>query len=575
MDEVEDAVRPSMVVKVANVLEKLICGNTDSTTKVDEASKKEFLKFQSSYAPDVTIESYLERIRRYSRCSDACFVMALVYIDRLIDGKKLMLSALNVHRLLITAVMLAAKFHDDLFYNNAYYAKLGGLTLQELNHLEIELLNLLSFKMFVSDSAYGKYTTQLQSYVLMIEAPVTSNPLHMPDVHAVLHEGFPPASLSASLPLSHPDGLSYPPTLQDMGVYLPMSQGEWICAPDDFLRVPSPENPHADGCAYGDYLPLGNPLGVGLGGMGGMGGIGIGIGMSSMIQEQTLYRLQHAPVPPTCFIPNILACDSDLSDWASPCGPFPAPQHNQHMQHSQLKLFNPYNHQQQQQTSPHVNFKETLNCHSPHPYPYHLSLDFNMAAESPHWQGESSPSTTAASNCSTRSCTPPHNSLVRSLSLSSSTYSDSTYSMYSESTYSGGHHASEYTHPPHAHDPRESQQHQQQSQLQQHQLQQQNHRLQQRCWPSFEDLRRREQHSWPEEERLGLQFAAEQGGQVGRMHGGRGPAQGQEHVAYDQQGAEGMQDMMVVSQPWSHAGARGSYAPHASQPHARQLGPYG
>jgi hypothetical protein len=25
----------------------------------------------------------------------------------------------------VHSVMLAAKFHDDLFYNNAYYAKLG------------------------------------------------------------------------------------------------------------------------------------------------------------------------------------------------------------------------------------------------------------------------------------------------------------------------------------------------------------------------------------------------------------------------------------------------------------------
>ena len=60
------------------------------------------MKFQSSYAPDVTIEAYLERIRRYSRCSDACFVMTLVYVDRLIETKNLMLTSLNVHRLLIT-----------------------------------------------------------------------------------------------------------------------------------------------------------------------------------------------------------------------------------------------------------------------------------------------------------------------------------------------------------------------------------------------------------------------------------------------------------------------------------------
>ena len=51
--------------------------------------------------------------------------MSLVYVDKLIEIKNLILTSLNVHRLLVTCVMVAAKFHDDLFYNNAYFSKLG------------------------------------------------------------------------------------------------------------------------------------------------------------------------------------------------------------------------------------------------------------------------------------------------------------------------------------------------------------------------------------------------------------------------------------------------------------------
>lgn len=118
----------SLIVRVvSSVLDKLISGHVESP-KVRLNSKpsarnesacslslplyihiqhtlgcgNEFMKFQSSYAPDVSIESYLERVRRYSRCSDACFVMALIYVDRLIESKNLVLTALNAHRLLIT-----------------------------------------------------------------------------------------------------------------------------------------------------------------------------------------------------------------------------------------------------------------------------------------------------------------------------------------------------------------------------------------------------------------------------------------------------------------------------------------
>jgi hypothetical protein len=86
-------------------------------------------KFQSSYVPEVAVEQYLERIRSYSRCSDACFIMSLVYLDKLIEKQCLVLTSLNVHRLMITCVMLSAKFHDDLFYSNAYFSKLGRYTI--------------------------------------------------------------------------------------------------------------------------------------------------------------------------------------------------------------------------------------------------------------------------------------------------------------------------------------------------------------------------------------------------------------------------------------------------------------
>ena len=48
----------------------------------------------------------------------------LIYIDRLIQRNNFILSGLNVHRVVITSVMLAAKFFDDQVTN----AKGGPLT---------------------------------------------------------------------------------------------------------------------------------------------------------------------------------------------------------------------------------------------------------------------------------------------------------------------------------------------------------------------------------------------------------------------------------------------------------------
>jgi hypothetical protein len=114
--------------------------------------------FHCVRAPPMGVKEYLKRIRKYFQCSDECFVIALVIIDRV--GKvdpSLTLCELNVHRLLVSAVMLAAKFHDDIYYSNAFYAKVGGLSPKEMNQLETRLLKLLNWKVNVAPQEYAQY----------------------------------------------------------------------------------------------------------------------------------------------------------------------------------------------------------------------------------------------------------------------------------------------------------------------------------------------------------------------------------------------------------------------------------
>jgi hypothetical protein len=64
--------------------------------------------------------------------------------------ESLRLTSLNVHRLVLTGVMLSAKFLDDRYFNNAFYAKVGGVSTPELNRLEMEMLTLLDFRLLVT-----------------------------------------------------------------------------------------------------------------------------------------------------------------------------------------------------------------------------------------------------------------------------------------------------------------------------------------------------------------------------------------------------------------------------------------
>ena len=49
--------------------------------------------------------------------------------------------------------MLASKFFDDVYYNNAYYARVGGISNGEVNALEMEMLRMISFSLLCSRSS--------------------------------------------------------------------------------------------------------------------------------------------------------------------------------------------------------------------------------------------------------------------------------------------------------------------------------------------------------------------------------------------------------------------------------------
>lgn len=165
----------AFVQVISCVLSRLIISN-DSEVGPDGRPANTsgiITKFHALRPPSIGIRDYLERINKYANCSPECLVLMLIYIDRLIQKNSLVLSSLNVHRIVITAVMIAAKFFDDQYFNNAYYAKVGGMPCAEVNSLELEFLFSIKFSLHVSTEVYGKYFEVLANHMLCSAAAAT------------------------------------------------------------------------------------------------------------------------------------------------------------------------------------------------------------------------------------------------------------------------------------------------------------------------------------------------------------------------------------------------------------------
>ncbi|KAH6767521.1 cyclin p4 [Perilla frutescens var. hirtella] len=132
--------------------------------------------FNGVSRPSISIQSYLQRIFKYANCSPSCYIIAYVYLDRFTQRHpSLPVDSFNVHRLLITSIMLSAKFMDDMYYNNAYYAKVGGISTREINFLEVDFLFGLGFHLNVTPSTFQSYCSYLQREMMLQHPHLMNN----------------------------------------------------------------------------------------------------------------------------------------------------------------------------------------------------------------------------------------------------------------------------------------------------------------------------------------------------------------------------------------------------------------
>jgi len=116
------------------------------------------LAFHAAHAPVITLQDYATRLVRLLRCSPACLPLALLLLDRAARLRPgFGLDVQSCHMLLLTSLVVAAKSHDDDFYSNTFYATIGGIQVRELNRMELELLKILGFALYVQPEEFAAY----------------------------------------------------------------------------------------------------------------------------------------------------------------------------------------------------------------------------------------------------------------------------------------------------------------------------------------------------------------------------------------------------------------------------------
>ena len=120
--------------------------------------------FSSYSIPNITIYEYLIRIQKYTLIEKNTLILSLIYIDRICQLNKIVLTYYNIHRILFASILIAIKYNEDEFYENKFYAEIAGIKVTELKIIEYNFFCMCDFNLYVDEDIFLNYSRYLDNH---------------------------------------------------------------------------------------------------------------------------------------------------------------------------------------------------------------------------------------------------------------------------------------------------------------------------------------------------------------------------------------------------------------------------
>ncbi|SCV73718.1 BQ2448_6148 [Microbotryum intermedium] len=147
-----------LISLIASMLDRLIQHNDRIPL-----TPSSLTRFHSRAPPSINVKDYLVRIARYTNVEPCCLLILLPYVDKVCARMTTFtISSLTVHRFIITGVSVGSKALSDSFCTNGRYARVGGVSIAEMNLLEKELCEAIDWRLTTTGTVLAHYYTSLQ-----------------------------------------------------------------------------------------------------------------------------------------------------------------------------------------------------------------------------------------------------------------------------------------------------------------------------------------------------------------------------------------------------------------------------
>ena len=154
--------------KIIIILSKIIGTVIEKSVKYHEVNKtkeKKETNFCSKEIPNISITNYILRLTKKINIELSTLILGIIYFDKICNKGNIILSFLNVYRLILISLVLAIKFNEEYFETNEFYSKIGGLSNKSFNKLEIAVLKILNYKLYIKKDIYDNYINHISNFI--------------------------------------------------------------------------------------------------------------------------------------------------------------------------------------------------------------------------------------------------------------------------------------------------------------------------------------------------------------------------------------------------------------------------
>lgn len=150
----------SLIIALDELIQDDSDVSTDGSTNSSQGSSNpEVNVFSVGKIPKITLMDYFARITKYCKLQLGSFIAMMIYLDK--AAEKIELSGYNIHRLILGALVCGIKYTCDVCNNNIFFARVGGITPQEMCIVENSFLEVLDYSLYISEEEYEKYLSFL------------------------------------------------------------------------------------------------------------------------------------------------------------------------------------------------------------------------------------------------------------------------------------------------------------------------------------------------------------------------------------------------------------------------------